>query len=281
MTHSGRSCEVGSEVLQYVAVAPHVFCCLDYDGTLAPLAPTSDRAVPLRGTSGLLERLATAPGMYVAVVTGRTIADVRRFLDVPGIYYIGVHGSEVRLLSGAMVTAPGVGPVRAILAEIRQQLHVALGGRPGLQLEDKGAALAIHYRRAPPADAAAARALIAHLVRECRQRGASIMLAYGHEVAEIRHASITKGTTVCALLAAQQPAALPVYIGDDRTDEDAFVLLPPHAVTIRVGAANAATAARYRVAGPQAVHGFLRAVLASRLRLPAPACDSRRARPPD
>ncbi|HXQ24323.1 MAG TPA: hypothetical protein VN812_21755, partial [Candidatus Acidoferrales bacterium] len=63
--------------------------------------------------------------------------------------------------------------------------------------------------------------------------------------------------------------------------EDAFVLLPPHAVTIRVGAANAATAARYRVAGPQAVHGFLRAVLASRLRLPAPACDSRRARPPD
>jgi trehalose-phosphatase len=281
MTHSGRSCEVGSEVLQYVAVAPQVFCCLDYDGTLAPLAPTSDRAVPLRGTSGLLERLATAPGMHVAVVTGRTIADVRRFLDVPGIYYIGVHGSEVRLLSGAMVIAPGVGPVRAILAEIRQQLHDALAGRPGLQLEDKGAALAIHYRLAPPADAAAACALIARLVRECHLRGAPIMLAYGHEVAEIRHASITKGTTVCALLAAQQPAALPVYIGDDRTDEDAFVLLPPPAVTIRVGAADAATAARYRVAGPQAVHGFLRAVLSSRLRLHAPACGSQHGRSPD
>src|SRR6266446_5392339 len=87
---------VDGAVLRRVSAAAQVFCFLDYDGTLAPLAPTPAEAVPLPGTLELLRQLAQAPGVLVAVVTGRTIVDVRRALEVPGIYYVGLHGLEIR-----------------------------------------------------------------------------------------------------------------------------------------------------------------------------------------
>src|SRR5262245_56361965 len=83
-------------VLHRVATAPAVFVFLDYDGTLAPLAPTPEQAVPLPGTWQLLRQLAEGPDVKVAVVTGRTVANVRASFNVPGIYYVGIHGLEVR-----------------------------------------------------------------------------------------------------------------------------------------------------------------------------------------
>jgi trehalose 6-phosphate phosphatase len=256
--------DVEDDVLERVAMAARVFCFLDYDGTLAMLAPTPEQAAPLHGTAALLAQLAAAPGMNVAVVSGRTIGDVRRFLDVPDIYYIGVHGIEVRLPSGVRLTAPGSEWIRTVLSEIKPRLRDLVARYPGMRLQDKGAVLAVHWRLAAPADASVLRARLADIVQDYQERGHSIALADGHAVAEIRPANITKGTTVAALLASQDAAALPIYIGDDCTDEDAFETLPPHAITVRVGDTEMVSHARYRVADPQAVHVFLRGVLAAR-----------------
>jgi trehalose-phosphatase len=251
-------------VLGRIADAERVFCFLDYDGTLAALAPTPAEATPLPGTAEVLRDLVAAPGIDVAIVTGRPLADIRRFIDIPGLYYVGVHGLEVRLPSGVEEAVDGTAVVRAALPSMRRRLEQVIGAAPGILIEDKGATLACHYRLASRADAAAARATLETLVRAAQRRGVPVMLLYGHEVAEVRPVHINKGKAVSVLLARHAPTALPLYIGDDRTDEDAFQLLPPRAITVRVGSPADPTRARYRVASPGDVQAFLRGVVAAR-----------------
>jgi trehalose-phosphatase len=256
--------EVEADVLRRIATASSVFCFLDYDGTLSPLAATPDAAAPLAGTALVLQALAAAPQTQVALVTGRTIADIRRHLDVPGIYYVGIHGLEIGFPSGAIELSDSVAVVRSVLPAIKRQIEQALENLPGILIEDKGVALACHYRLAARADAARARQTVATIAQTYQRRGAQIAVTHGHEVVEIRSAFANKGKTVCRLLAAYGPSAQAVYIGDDQTDEDAFRLLPPESITIRVGPAVAATAARYRVEQPSEVLSILRAMVTCR-----------------
>jgi trehalose 6-phosphate phosphatase len=249
-----------ADVLQRIASAHRVGCFLDYDGTLTPLAPTPDAARPLPGTAALLEQLAAAPGMLVAIVTGRTVADMRRFLDVRGVYYVGIHGLETRLPDGTVEMSEGVEVARAVLPSIKQQLQDAIGTRPGILLEDKALALACHYRSASRHNAAAAHQVVARVAETYQRRGVEIAVTHGHEVTEIRPAAANKGKAVCRLLALHGSATLAVYVGDDQTDEDAFRLLPAESITIQVGPATMPTAARYRVAQPANVQRFLYAV---------------------
>jgi trehalose 6-phosphate phosphatase len=256
--------EVEPGVLRRVAAAPRVFCFLDYDGTLSPLAPTPDAAAPLAGTAALLQELAAMPDVDVALVTGRTISALRRILDVRGIYYVGIHGLEIGLPDGTVELSESVAAMRSVLPAIRRQIEQALVNRAGVLIEDKGLALACHYRLASRADAAITRSTVSSIAQDYLRRGARISLMHGHEVVEIRSAYANKGKTVRRLLARHAPGALAVYIGDDRTDEDAFKLLPLEAVTIRVGPARMPTAARYRVEGPGEVLQFLRAIMVCR-----------------
>ncbi len=257
-------CEDDAPVLQRIAAAPSTFCFVDYDGTLAPLARTPDAAKPPPGAAALLHALAVAPRTQVALVSGRTIADLRSLLNVPGIYYIGVHGLEIAAPNGSVHYPESAAVIRAVLPAIKQHIERSLGHRSGILIEDKGLALACHYRLATRADAADVRAVVARVVERAQRDGVAIAVMQGHEVVEIRSAVINKGTTVCKLLAAHAPSALAVYIGDDQTDEDAFRLLPPESITIRVGPATLPTAARYRVVDPGEVLRFLHAILARR-----------------
>lgn len=248
-----------------LTASPRVFCFLDYDGTLAPIAPTPDEAVPLPGTKELVSALAAAPGTAVAIVTGRTIADVRRFLDVPTAYYVGVHGAENSPPGGTVTIAAETALVRDALVEIRAALRAAFATVPGILIEDKGVALACHYRRAARPDAQRLRTAVAALVDNQRRGGAPIDVIEGHQVVELRTPGINKGIAVCRLLAQTGPA-LAVYIGDDITDEEAFVRLPADAVTVRVGAPSIRTRGAYRVEDPAAAQRFLHEVLACRHR---------------
>jgi trehalose 6-phosphate phosphatase len=256
--------KVEGELLQRIGQASSVFCFLDCDGTLAPLMPTPDEAVPLPGTADLLRDLAALPGVQVAVVSGRPVANVRRFLDVAGLYYVGIHGVEVRFPNGETTLAEGVGLVRTIIPSVKRRLEQGLRTRPGILIEDKGAALTCHYRLASVADGVTACQMLAAVVRSHQRRGVPVRLTFDHEVAVVRPSHVNKGSSAAALLAACAPAALPIYIGDDLTDEDAFAGLPLHAITIFVGPAAQPTAARYRTETPQDVQRFLRALLERR-----------------
>ena len=256
--------EVEGEVLQRIGQASSVFCFLDYDGTLAPLMPTPDEAVPLPGTADLLRDLAALPGVQVAVVSGRPVTNVRRFLDVAGLYYVGVYGVEVRSPSGKTTLAEGVGLVRAIIPLVKRRLEQGLRTRPGILIEDKGAALTCHYRLASVADGVTARQMLAAVVRSYQRQVVPVRLTFGHEVAEVRPSHVNKGSSAAAVLAAHGPGALPIYIGDDLTDEETFTSLPLNSITILVGPAAQPTAARYRTETPQDVQRFLRALVERR-----------------
>ena len=253
--------EVEAIVLRRIAAARRVFCFLDYDGTLASLAPTPDSVTPFRDTPALLRQLAAAPGTDVALVTGRTISDLRRQLSVPSAYYVGVHGFEVSCSGSVVEISSEAAAVRSMIPAIKQQLEDALGARLGILIEDKGIALACHYRLAAPADAAAARAAVTAMAESYQRGGLPITARHGHAVVELLPTGVTKGKMSCVLLSMHAPSALAVYIGDDATDEDAFNALPADAITVRVGTSAVPTAARYRVNDPCAVHRFLYAVL--------------------
>ena len=257
-----RLLEVEADVVRRIARAGSVFCLIDYDGTLAPLASTPNAAVPPPGTAALLEALATLPATEVALVTGRTVDNVRRFIDVPGIYYVGIHGLEIRFPNGVVEMSERVALLRSVLPSIKQQIMQVLGNRPGILIEDKGLALACHYRLASRSDAAGALQTVTAIAHRYQRFGAQVTVTQGHEVVEVRSAFANKGKTLCRLLA-HRPS-LAVYIGDDQTDEDAFRLLPPESVTIRVGPAIMSTAARYRVEDPTEVLRFLRAIIEHR-----------------
>lgn len=250
------------KVLARLRAAPELFCFLDYDGTLAPIAPSPAEARPLPGTADVLRRLSRAPRTGVAVISGRPIDDLRRQLRVGGIHYIGIHGLERQWPDGRREVVPATAAAR--IPEIHRLLQRKIGGRAGILLEDKGVAIACHYRLASRADARAAREAVVALVESYRQRGMPLTFIDGHQVTEIRPAGTDKGTAVCDLLSSFSPSPLALYIGDDRTDEDAFRRLPPTAITIRVGPAKQKTLARYRLPGPVEVQAFLIALLAAR-----------------
>jgi trehalose-phosphatase len=261
MTAARPLAQVAGEILERIAAAERLFCFLDYDGTLAPIAATPEAARPLPGMPEVLRALAVAPGTRVALVSGRSIENLSAHLDVAGVWYIGIHGLETRAPDGSYQRTEQAAVIRSLLPAIRRRLEVALSAHPGIALEDKGAALACHFRLASREAAAAARWTVSSVVREYTSRGLAIAAIEGHEVIEIRPAFVSKGKAVRALLNEQGRGVLPLYVGDDRTDEDAFAVLPAPAVTVRVGPPDTVTTARYLLADPVAVAEFLRDVL--------------------
>lgn len=253
-----------AEILSAISAAPDLFCFLDYDGTLAPIAQTPGEAAPLPGTLELLEALVGARRTQVALVSGRAIDDVRGFLDVSALYYVGIHGLELRRPGEQTQASPSAAVIRSLMPAVLHQLEERLRGRAGIFFEDKGAAVACHYRLSSREDARAARDAVVAVVRSYQRRGVSMTFIDGHEVTEIRPVDANKGKAVCALLSMRRPAPLALYIGDDRTDEDAFQQLPPNAITIRVGASDQETVARFLLADPNEVQTFLSCVVAAR-----------------
>lgn len=214
---------------------------LDYDGTLAEIADRPHLAAPHPEVPALLAELSR--DQPVAILTGRGVADLGTLLDVPGLRVIGVHGIESGSIGGDVQTlVPD-----AVLAEL-DGLRADLPDLEGLQVEDKAAAIALHYRNAPDPDAAEQE------LRSWSERVPEGLEAlWGKRVLEIRPKGFDKGRATETLMA-EHPGRTPVVIGDDTTDEEAFSAVPA-GVTIKVGPGE--TAARYRLDDVDAVVAYL------------------------
>ena len=190
---------------------------LDFDGVLVEIAPRPEAVNVAPYLPELLRRLATRLGGRLALVSGRPVAEIDDFTARAAPYVVGLHGAESRWPDGPVnrLSPPvGIGPARAVLA-------AAVAAHPALRLEDKGLALALHWRGAPEleeiAQDTARRALSAG--------GNSLKLQPGKMVAELKPAGVSKGMALSTLL--REPpfkGARPVMLGDDLTDESAFVV---------------------------------------------------------
>jgi trehalose 6-phosphate phosphatase len=244
------------EALAEVARDPSrrpVLVGLDFDGTLAPLVDDPDTSRALPAAVAALRVLADAPGVTLALVSGRSLVDLHRRAEVPvGTVLIGSHGGERGragehgLIHDPMQLTP---EQDALLVQVGAGLQGAARGRDGVWVQHKPAAAVLHTRLAEPADADAA---TRHALEVAT--GLGVRPLRGKDVVEVPVLPVTKGH---ALLRLKEDvgATTVVYAGDDTTDEHAFGDLGPTDVTIKVGAGP--TVARYRVADPDAVAALL------------------------
>jgi trehalose 6-phosphate phosphatase len=186
---------------------------VDLDGTIAPLELTPQAVGPDRARRRLLDRLWARLDGRLAVVSGRTLADLDRVLEGRIAAVGAVHGLVRRTANGQVLGAETSGR----MAEALKALNQIAEADPALLVEDKGVAAALHYRRRPQEEAAC---------RDLAERlGARLGLAVqaGDMVVEVREPGADKGGVVSAFMA-EPPFAghAPVFLGDDLTDEDGF-----------------------------------------------------------
>jgi trehalose 6-phosphate phosphatase len=238
-----------------------ILLCLDYDGTISEIAREPQLARPVSGAVETLRTLAAHRGrVTTALISGRTLSDLRSMLSLPpGIALAGVHGLQLLDTTGKTEVAPGIEECRADLQSARLWLERNLPANSGFIVENKGIALALHYRQAALP--------IAHYVRDSfeqfiTERTTSLQPRHGKMVLEALPRIATKAAAVRMLWHRVGREFKPVYFGDDLTDEDAFRELAAHGIPVLVGESRP-TAARYRVGGPADVVGVLRALAAA------------------
>lgn len=225
---------------------------LDFDGTIAPIVPRASDAALLPGIKPILAALVDRGAFEVGIVTGRALEDVRMRMAMPGLFYSGNHGLEIEY-RGRYILHPGADAVRPDVQELATQLEGALGGIDGVEIEEKAITLSVHYRQADPAH----HPQIARIARELVSQFPAFLTKPGKRVVEVRpRLDANKGTAVRYLVRELLPAtALPIYIGDDISDEDAFAAIPA-GITVRVGE-PCETGAQYQAADVSAVCRFL------------------------
>jgi trehalose 6-phosphate phosphatase len=230
--------------LEQAAKAPTLLVASDFDGALAEFTVDPDDSAPAPGAMEALRGLAALPDTYVAVASGR---DVRTLRDLTGvgsaesITLIGSHGAEA--------TRPGVASEgrldddqRALLDELTAQVAELIDRHPGARLERKRAAVALHTRGLPKADAEAA-------LREAVALGESrqdVRMLKGKSVVELSVSHADKGTAISALGREVGSDAI-FYSGDDVTDEDAFKALDRDKGDVPVKVGGGETHAAFRV----------------------------------
>jgi trehalose-phosphatase len=236
---------------------------LDIDGTLAPIAPRPDQVKVPPETCKALENLIEIPDAHVAIVTGRSVEDGRRIVPLKGLGVIGNHGFEVLGEHGEVISEPAAHAYLDVISAAMKRLASMPTEIPGVVLEDKHWTLSVHYRLAARPAIPTLTARIEALAKEF-----GLVVTRGKEVLELRPPlQVNKGTAgvLWVKRLGLSASASVLYIGDDRTDEDAFRELRaafPRAVTIRVGDPDhgETTSAEFRVETPAEVTEFLSAL---------------------
>ncbi|QCN94803.1 trehalose-phosphatase [Azospirillum argentinense] len=233
---------------------PAVF--LDYDGTLTPIVERPDLALLDESVRAVIRRLA---GLCpVAVVSGRDLEDVARHVGIDDLIYAGSHGFDIR--GPGLRTQIGeeyLGDLDAAEAELLRRLH----GVEGALVERKRFAIAIHTRRVAPDR----KASVGDAVRDVAAAFPTLRVTGGKEIHELRpNVPWDKGKAVLSLLdtlGLAGPETLPLYLGDDETDEDAFRALAARGegrgVGIRVMDPPAFSAAGWSLKDPVEAGAFL------------------------
>jgi trehalose 6-phosphate phosphatase len=225
---------------------------LDLDGTLAPIAARPQDVHPDPRRTSLLERLVRGLDGRLAVVSGRTLADIDRILEGCVVPVAAVHGLVLRDPRGRVVeTSPHPGVARAVA-----ELQAFAARDSGLIVEEKGFSVALHFRLAS-GYAEAARTCARELAEQT-----GLALQEGDMVEELRTPGPSKGDSVRAFMRlAPFAGSTPIFVGDDATDEDGFEAARAlGGMGVAVGAHRAVNA-RYRLAGVEAALAWLEAGL--------------------
>ena len=238
-----------TEVAQRFIASPRIALFLDFDGTLAAIESRPEHVSVAPRLRQSLAAIAQHPRFSVWIISARRRADIRARVQIPAIRYMGLYGRERSFMPAPKFSA---------VTRVRDTLRATLPVHPHIWIEDKQYTIAVHYRGAPDALRRMAKERVQHAVDPWRTQ---LRVVSGKCIREVMPRSLPdKGAAVRKELARLTTPALPVYIGDDVSDEAAFAALP-EGFGIRVGKRAVCeavqTRARYRLDGPDHVRQFL------------------------
>ncbi len=246
-----------ADAVSRLARTPRLLVASDYDGTLAPIVDDPAAAVPIRDAIVALRLLAELPGTNVAVISGRSLADLSRLTGFDGgggaVHLVGSHGSE---FDRGMATAL-TSEEQALRERVLNSVSAIAADHPGTHVERKPASIALHYRRAEPAVGEAAAA--AMLDGPAKLDG--VQIKQGKMVVELSVVATDKGSAL-ETIRRRVGADAAIFVGDDVTDEDAFAVLRGPDVGVKVGPGP--TSAGLRIDDPLVVARLLAALAEER-----------------
>lgn len=225
---------------------------LDFDGTLVDIAAQPELVHIPPQLPLLLQTLQTRLGGALAIVSGRQIVEIDAFLAPLKLPIAGEHGARRRNAAGSLFNAdaPDLHTITAVAQRLADQ-------HPGLRVERKEAAVALHYRQVP-----ALQALCRDTLTFAVQQVPGVVLLEGKCVFEAKPSAVDKGRAIAAFMQ-EAPFAgrTPVFAGDDVTDDAGFAAVAHlHGLSIKVGAGP--TLATHRCDNPAALLAWLEAATA-------------------
>jgi trehalose 6-phosphate phosphatase len=230
---------------------------MDYDGTLTPIVKRPEEAALSAGMRELLARL--LKNYPTAIISGRSLKDIKRLVGLKKIYYAGNHGLEI-YGPGLKLVKPEAKRTASTVSEICTYLRSELGHIDGVIVEDKGLTASVHYRNVAPEKLGELKRIFTRITKPYLGAG-SIKIARGKKVLDIRpNIDWDKGKAVLWIidaLSSKSGQVLPIYLGDDETDEDAFRALGRRGITILVSDTPRKSNAEYFLRDVDEVKAFL------------------------
>jgi trehalose 6-phosphate phosphatase len=250
------------EIRKRIVRGAKVWLFLDYDGTLSDFAPNPDVIEPKPTVINLIKQLSQHPQFRVSVISGRRLQHVKKLVPVSGILLAGSYGIEIHTPQGDEIHREDYGIIRPILEWIKPKWEALLTKKEGFYLEDKGWSLAIHARFADNQQANQVLSSASACVEKMNNKKKFRVLD-GEKFLEIGPKTAHKGETVRFLLDRYPfPEAVPVYIGDDDKDEEAFdVVLAAGGYAVQVAREERSSLASARLEDPEAVLNWLNTLI--------------------
>ena len=255
--------DVWNKVVHRLKSANHIMLLCDFDGTLTPIVDRPELAILPHDTRKSLRKLARNRHYTVGIISGRALADIKASVRVAGIIYAGNHGLEIESF-GSSFLEPIAEEMKPFFKILSQVLSATLRGFKGVLVEDKGLSLSVHYRSIDDTDERIVKDAFARVTGPLHVAG-RIRVTEGKKVYEIRPpVDWDKGKAIAWLIAnckktRCKSGVLPVYLGDDLTDEDGFkVIERNNGISIFVGEESYQSLARYFLKSPEEVAEFLK-----------------------
>jgi trehalose 6-phosphate phosphatase len=255
--------DVWDGVARRLKSADHILLLSDYDGTLTPIVDKPELATLSQKVRKLLRTLAKDRRYTVGIISGRALSDLRGNVGLDGIIYAGNHGLEIEGF-GSSFLEPIAEEMRPFLGMLNQALSATLRGIKGVFVEDKGLTLSVHYRMVDGAEEKKVEDAFEKITDSLYVTG-RIRVTRGKKVYEIRPpVDWDKGKAIAWLIAKFRESrgkggTLPIYLGDDLTDEDGFkVVEKSNGISIFVGGEDSQSVARYFLKSPEEVTEFLK-----------------------
>jgi trehalose 6-phosphate phosphatase len=243
--------------------ADHVLFLSDYDGTLTSIVDRPELAILSSNIRKLLQKLVKNRRYTVGIISGRALFDLKSKIDLDGVIYAGNHGLEIEGF-GSSFLEPIAEEMRPFLSMLNKALSATLRGIKGVFVENKGLTLSVHYRMVKGAEERKVQDALEKITDPLHVTG-QIKVTHGKKVYEIRPpVDWNKGKAVAWLMAKLREdigktQVMPIYLGDDLTDEDAFKLINrDDGISVFVGDEDSTSEARYFLKSPEEVSEFLK-----------------------